>query len=173
MQLVAKYRQLVVQCPQSVSYTHLYAFHRYFFLATRHREDGTAYTNLSFPLIVPKEPDKTVGFEERGRPRMDGSGSYKGKAEGSNSNEGLWAASPAHTLSLIHIYRRDYFSAPEGGKEQPDKAERKNTLAAVSGEEDFPSHPRRAAGIEMCIRDRLWRVWNMRFLNMWLSSTKM
>ena len=23
--------------------------------------------------------------------------SYKGKAEGSNSNEGLWAASPAHT----------------------------------------------------------------------------
>lgn len=28
---------------------------------------------------------------------MDGSGSYKGKAEGSNSNEGLWAASPAHT----------------------------------------------------------------------------
>lgn len=74
-----------------------YAFHRYFFLATRHREDGTAYTNLSFPLIQPKEPDKTVGFEERGRPRMDGSGSYKGKAEGSNSNEGLWAASPAHT----------------------------------------------------------------------------
>lgn len=74
-----------------------YAFHRYFFLATSHREDGAAYTNLSFPLIQPKEPDKTVGLEERGRPRMDGSGSYKGKAEGSNSNEGLWVASPAHT----------------------------------------------------------------------------
>lgn len=74
-----------------------YAFHRYFFLSTSHREDGAAYTNLSFPLIQPKEPDKTVGLEERGRPRMDGSGSYKGKAEGSNSNEGLWAASPAHT----------------------------------------------------------------------------
>lgn len=28
---------------------------------------------------------------------MDGSGSYKGKAEGSNSSEGLWIASPAKT----------------------------------------------------------------------------
>lgn len=74
-----------------------YAFHRNFCLATRHLEDGRSYTNLSFPLILPKEPDKTVGFEERGRPRPDGSGSYKGKAEGSNSNEGVWAASPAQT----------------------------------------------------------------------------
>lgn len=74
-----------------------YAFHRNFCLATRHLEDGKSFTNLSFPLILPKEPDKTVGFEERGRPRMDGSGSYKGKAEGSNSTEGLWAASPAQT----------------------------------------------------------------------------
>lgn len=74
-----------------------YAFHRNFCLATRHLEDGRAYTNLSFPLILPKEPEKTVGFEERGRPRPDGSGSYKGKAEGSNSNEGVWAASPAQT----------------------------------------------------------------------------
>ena len=38
-----------------------------------------------------------MGFEERGRARMDGSGSYKGKAEGSNSSEGLWIASPAQT----------------------------------------------------------------------------
>ena len=28
---------------------------------------------------------------------MDGSGSYKGKAEGSNSSQGLWIASPAKT----------------------------------------------------------------------------
>lgn len=74
-----------------------YAFHRNFCLATRHLEDGRAYTNLSFPLILPKEPEKTVGFEERGRPRPDGSGSYKGKAEGSNSREGLWLASPGQT----------------------------------------------------------------------------
>ena len=40
---------------------------------------------------------QVVGFEERGRARMDGSGSYKGKAEGSNSSEGLWIASPAKT----------------------------------------------------------------------------
>mgnify|MGYP000113925023 FL=1 len=70
-----------------------YAFHRHFCLATKHREDGAAYTNLAFPLTLPKGDGTVVGFEERGRARMDGSGSYKGKAEGSNSSEGLWIAS--------------------------------------------------------------------------------
>ena len=65
-----------------------YAFHRHFCLATKHREDGAAYTNLAFPLTLPKGDGTVVGFEERGRARMDGSGSYKGKAEGSNSSEG-------------------------------------------------------------------------------------
>lgn len=74
-----------------------YAFHRHFCLATKHREDGAAYTNLAFPLTLPKGDGTVVGFEERGRARMDGSGSYKGKAEGSNSSEGLWIASPAKT----------------------------------------------------------------------------
>lgn len=68
------------------------AFADYFFLATKHRTDGLAYTNLAFPLVLPKEPDRIVGLEERGRSKMDGSGSYKGKAEGSNSSEGLWIA---------------------------------------------------------------------------------
>lgn len=68
------------------------AFADHFFLATKHREDGLSYANLAFPLILPKEPDKIVGLEERGRPKMDGSGSFKGKAEGSNSSEGLWIA---------------------------------------------------------------------------------
>lgn len=67
-------------------------FAGHFFLATRHRADGLAYANLAFPLVLPQEPDKVVGLEERGRPKMDGSGSYKGKAEGSNSSEGLWIA---------------------------------------------------------------------------------
>lgn len=69
-----------------------YAFHRDFFLATRHRADGLQFTNLAFPLSLPGNPEQIVGLEERGRPRMDGSGSYKGKAEGSNSSEGLWIA---------------------------------------------------------------------------------
>lgn len=44
--------------------------------------------------------------------------------------------------------RRDYFSAPEGGKEQPDKAERRNTLAADGWEEDLSGSPLwRPAGI--------------------------
>lgn len=83
-----------------------YAFHRDFCLATKHRADGLSYTNLSFPLTLPKDTDKIAGFEERGRSRADGSGSYKGKAEGSNSSEGLWIASPARTpLSAAkHIY---------------------------------------------------------------------
>lgn len=83
-----------------------YAFHRDFYLATKHREDGAAYTNLSFPLTLPKGDGTIVGFEERGRARMDGSGSYKGKAEGSNSSEGLWIASPARTSlpDAKHIY---------------------------------------------------------------------
>jgi hypothetical protein len=49
------------------------------------RSDGLAYANLAFHWYS-KEPDKIAGLEERGRPKMDGSGSYKGKAEGSNSS---------------------------------------------------------------------------------------
>ena len=83
-----------------------YAFHRHFCLATKHREDGLQYTNLAFPLTLPKDMEKVVGLEERGRPRMDGNGSYKGKAEGSNSSEGLWIASPVKTplAKAKHIY---------------------------------------------------------------------
>lgn len=69
-----------------------YAFHRHFCLATKHRTDGLSFANLSFPLVLPADLVKIVGFEERGRPKMDGSGGYKGKAEGSNSSEGLWIA---------------------------------------------------------------------------------
>lgn len=67
-------------------------FAGHFFLATRHRSDGRSYANLAFPLVLPEDPGRIVGLEERGRPKMDGSGSYKGKAEGSNSSEGLWIA---------------------------------------------------------------------------------
>ena len=41
-----------------------YAFHRHFCLATKHREDGAAYTNLAFPLTLPKGDGTVVGFEE-------------------------------------------------------------------------------------------------------------
>ena len=83
-----------------------YAFHRHFCLATKHREDGQSYTNLAFPMTLPKGDGTAVGLEERGRTRSDGSGSYKGKAEGSNSSEGLWIASPAKTplADARHIY---------------------------------------------------------------------
>lgn len=78
-----------------------YAFHRDFFLATRHRADGLQFTNLAFPLSLPRNPEQIVGLEERGRPRMDGSGSYKGKAEGSNSSEGLWIANLREPLVKV------------------------------------------------------------------------
>lgn len=83
-----------------------YAFHRHFCLATKHREDGLKYTNLAFPMTLPKDAEKVVGLEERGRPRLEGNSTYKGKAEGSNSSEGLWIASPAKTslAEAKHIY---------------------------------------------------------------------
>ena len=69
-----------------------YAFHKHIALATKERPDGKSYTNLSFPLTLPSDKEhKIVGFEERGRPQSDGT-SYKGKAEGSNSSNGLWIA---------------------------------------------------------------------------------
>ena len=68
-----------------------YAFNKHFVLATKHRTDGLSFANLSFPLVKPND-DKVIGFEERGRPRVDGTGAYKGKAEGSNASEGLWIA---------------------------------------------------------------------------------
>ena len=43
------------------------------------------------------------------------------------------------SLCSPSVRLRDYFSAPEGGKEQPDKAGRENTL--YNGEEDFPGTP--------------------------------
>lgn len=68
-----------------------YAFHKYFFLATKEAKDGRKFTNLSFPLTIP-DTDGTVGLEERSRPKADGSFAYKGKAAGSNSSQGLWIA---------------------------------------------------------------------------------
>ena len=69
-----------------------YAFHKHIALATKERPNGKSYTNLSFPLTLPSDKEhKIVGFEERGKPQNDGT-SYKGKAEGSNSSNGLWIA---------------------------------------------------------------------------------
>ena len=87
-------------------------FADHFFLATKHRTNSLSYTNLAFPLVLPKEPDKVVGLEERGRPKMDGSGSYKGKAEGSNSSEGLWIANfseePLHKAEGVAWFESGY-----------------------------------------------------------------
>lgn len=77
------------------------AFGQHFYLATLHKENGMSFKNLSFPLRIPGQSKSEadglkdiVGFEERGRARLDGSSGYKGKALGSNSSEGLWIASP-------------------------------------------------------------------------------
>lgn len=71
------------------------AFGSYFCKASKEVEEGIIYKNLSFPLTIPGRSD-IVGFEERGMGRTDGK-SYKGKAAGSNSSEGLWIASPNDT----------------------------------------------------------------------------
>lgn len=82
------------------------AFHRSFCLATKKRDDGVRYTRLSFPMVLPKEAGKIVGFKERGRARADGSSSYEDYAQGSNMDEGVWIASPAGTplAEAKHVY---------------------------------------------------------------------
>ena len=74
------------------------AFGSSFMLATRQSSEqkGRYFKNLSFPLHIPGQME-IVGFEERGKPRLDGTSGYKGKALGSNSSEGLWIASPNNT----------------------------------------------------------------------------
>ena len=83
-----------------------HAFYRDFCLATRHCEDGHRDICLAFPMALPQNTDRIVGFEECGRARLDGQDSYKGMAEGSNTDEGLWIASPARTplAEAKHIY---------------------------------------------------------------------
>ena len=72
------------------------AFHDSFVLATKAEKDGSIYKNLSFPMYIPGQPDRCVGFEERGYPRKDGT-ARKGMATGSNASEGVWMASPKGT----------------------------------------------------------------------------
>ena len=74
------------------------AFASYFMLAAKQvdNEKNISRTNIAFPLTIPGSKD-IVGLEERGRPRLDGSSGYKGKALGSNASEGLWIASPKGT----------------------------------------------------------------------------
>ena len=82
------------------------AFGQHFILATKESsQQGKAYTNLSFPLFVPGN-STIVGLEERGRPRLDGSSGYKGKAQGSNGSEGIWIANlgKGELSDARHVY---------------------------------------------------------------------
>ena len=81
------------------------AFHDSFVLATKTDKDGSIYKNLSFPMYIPGQPDRCVGFEERGYPRKDGT-ARKGMAAGSNASEGIWMASPKGTdlRDAKHVY---------------------------------------------------------------------
>ncbi|MEO4897341.1 hypothetical protein ABH062_13730, partial [Bacteroides thetaiotaomicron] len=79
------------------------AFHRDFCLATRHSEDGQRHTCLAFPITLPEDADKIVGFEEREYASADGNDSV---IEGNHSDEGVWIASPDRTplSEAKHIY---------------------------------------------------------------------
>ena len=81
-------------------------FHRDFCLATRHSEDGQRRTCLAFPMTLPEDADKIVGFEKRGHAYTDGNSSYDDMTEGNHSGEGVWIASPARTAlsGAKHIY---------------------------------------------------------------------
>ena len=81
------------------------AFSSHFILTTKESQQGKSYTNLSFPLYVPGN-STVVGLEERGRPRLDGSSGYKGKAQGSNGSEGIWIANlgKGELSDARHVY---------------------------------------------------------------------
>lgn len=59
------------------------------------RSDGRRFTNLSFPFRTPGG-DRIVGLEVRSLKQADGR-SFKGKALGTDSVNGLWIASPSRT----------------------------------------------------------------------------
>lgn len=83
--------------PRGINLSTQYAFHHDFVLAERTASNGQVYKNLSFPMRIPGSADgRIVGFEERGRRKLDGT-SYKGMARGSNASEGLWLSSPEGT----------------------------------------------------------------------------
>ena len=51
-------------------------------------------------MYIPGQPEKCVGFEERGYPHKDGS-ARKGMAAGTNASEGVWIASPKNTALKV------------------------------------------------------------------------
>lgn len=72
------------------------AFADDFFLSTNiRRKDGRRFTNIAFPFRTPKSSD-IVGLEVRSTKYHDGT-SFKGKALGTDSVNGLWIASPHKT----------------------------------------------------------------------------
>ena len=83
-----------------------YAFHRHFYLATKHREDGAAYTNLSFPLTLPKATERLWDLKNEDVHVWTGAAATKAKPQGAIQARGLWIASPARTslTSAKHIY---------------------------------------------------------------------
>jgi len=82
--------------PRALDLSTQYAFRHAFVLAARETRSGKTLRNLAFPMTIPGNPEKVVGFEERGRRGKDGK-AYKGMARGSNASEGLWTTSPEHT----------------------------------------------------------------------------
>lgn len=72
------------------------AFSDYIVLSTNiQRTDGRRFTNIAFPFRTPSS-EETVGLEVRSVKGKDGK-SFKGKALGTDSVNGLWIASPHHT----------------------------------------------------------------------------
>lgn len=126
---------------RGLSYYTQMAFRKNFCLATRRSLDGAAtFTNLSFPMSIPGDEGKVVGFEERGRSRSDGSSGYKGMAPGSEASRGVWIANlsgkPLSEAENIYWFESAYDamafyqlkSKGEGGS-----AVRKGVFVSTSG----------------------------------------
>ena len=131
--------------PRGINLSTQYAFRKSFVLAERCTQGGHVYKNLSFPMMIPGSEDgKIVGFEERGRKKLDGT-SYKGMARGSNASEGLWIASPNNTklqdAKRVFIFESAYdamafyqlLAGKDSNLEPVDKKELTNAVYASTG----------------------------------------
>lgn len=119
------------------------SFRKSFCIATHEKKspDGKGrrkVSNLSFPLVIPGKKD-VVGFEQRGRPFLNGK-SFKGKAQGSNGSEGLWIASPENTklneAKRVFVFESAYdamafYQILTGKDSNLDKKDRQELHSAV------------------------------------------
>lgn len=126
------------------------AFADHFVLSCMKREDRKRYYNLAFPFRIPGKEDKIVGLEERGRPGIDGK-TYKGKATGTNSVEGIWIANlsgkPLDQAEKVYWFESAYDAMAFHQLQREKGKDNKGVYLSTGGN---PSHKQFEGIIKAC-----------------------